>query len=1378
MKRGLRIAWRWTKRIVLGVIAFAVFALAVTIGALHTDWGRNRVRTEIVDALQADFPGSTITSLSGSPFGEIILRGVTLKAKDGKPLATIAELRVSAQLRPLLFKRVHVDSLALSGVEVFVREQPPAQEKPAATSAASEPSPWTIELPAISVANARVRIETTTGVEVIDGLALHAAAYIPSGAPLTASASMAGRWRGKPVTARAHASVGETIDVPFAVATFGDASVIASAVTIDGTTITGTAHGFAPAPLVTELAGKAPPSDVRFVAQARPAGAVTFAATSGSARVTGDIVANLEAITAKGVITADLPDLAVVSEGKVRGAGSLVAAVSADRDRARGIVTIAGSVDGVEATATVALDATRTEAQLVAAAAGAYQGARARAVIAASGPLVPAARMQVSGTVDVDGYRDGDTAVNQAHVAVDGTVTPERQDLVARVQAAGIRKGTTRVPAASVVADVSRTDQAITARLGPHRVKTQDGRVWTGGGGQVTITDEAFVVDDVQTGTSGSRITATARVGRLDDTLRAHVRARNVSLAMVDPTVHGTADADIDVTQQRGGWRGTASVRAHGVALPDQPTVDANVDVKLNGRTLRVDGSVENPQIGRTAVSAAVTTPRDLTNPRAWQALPRSAVDHLTLTLSNVDTAPLGGTGTVDGELGFGAADAHGTLRIRGAATKHGTVDADVTLAAGSDGTIQVHATGQTAGLPPTIADASIVLPARPFDPRAWRAHGKNALRSATIIAKSIHIDPLFLAQLGYDAPYSGDVDAEIKVAAGATSATVVANARNITGGKLTSPVDVHVRAETDSTGTRATVNATSGKLALDVDARSPLTVQAAMAGGAKTAPIEVIATVPDIAARDLLGLLGETDVLSGSVGGKVTVTGTVTAPSIRAQLAARGLALKASSVTNKKPATLDRLDVDARWNGDRIDLSIVGSEGTDRLIKIAATGNPRDPHSINGSIEAANFDLAPLAAFGTGPVRGARGTLNAALKIRGLDRQAGSIRGQLSIKDGRFPLSPELGTLRRAALTVDIINHRITATFDGRLGAGGGSINGQLTSNLVGGVPTDAHLEAKLKKVSPIGALQPQIDVDLVGNWANQDWVWNGSLAVRNGTIYVPPETGNDLLIIGAPSDMIFIDKQKLVAKKDRRLTSKPWLVTRIAIGNTKIDVDDTDFRVGLVARGELMLEVGRGYSLRGQITTTKGTLDMVGRRYRIEKGQLDFDGTTDPRLDIRMVHEFRELTLKAEIRGRASNPAPKFSGDPGAYTEGQLLSFFLGAEPGEQSSTAQQNEAVVGGGLAILSGRIGRRVNKYLPVKFDQISYEAETATSSKAIRLGRKVGEKGYLIYRQHVAPRPDENTGEAVFEYELRPDVLFEGTAGERNQGFDFLWRRRW
>jgi hypothetical protein len=159
-------------------------------------------------------------------------------------------------------------------------------------------------------------------------------------------------------------------------------------------------------------------------------------------------------------------------------------------------------------------------------------------------------------------------------------------------------------------------------------------------------------------------------------------------------------------------------------------------------------------------------------------------------------------------------------------------------------------------------------------------------------------------------------------------------------------------------------------------------------------------------------------------------------------------------------------------------------------------------------------------------------------------------------------------------------------------------------------------------------------------------------------------------------------------------------------------------------------------------------------------------------------MMHDFRALTLTVDIRGRSSTPDLRLSSDTGSYSQGQLLSFLAGATPSDDPSQPS-GDALASGSLTLLSSRLGRRINKHVPLlKFDTINYEAKTANSSRAVRVGKHIGERGYISLRNRFEPRADENAHEAVFEWELRKNILFEATGGERGGGGDLLWRKRW
>src|SRR6188472_1196375 len=105
-KPALRKILRWTLRIVLGSIALAILLAAIAIGALHTKFGRERVRKEIEAQLQEDFPGSTVGRVDGSPFGTLVATGIMIAGKDGKPFITIESAELGVQIKPLLRKTV------------------------------------------------------------------------------------------------------------------------------------------------------------------------------------------------------------------------------------------------------------------------------------------------------------------------------------------------------------------------------------------------------------------------------------------------------------------------------------------------------------------------------------------------------------------------------------------------------------------------------------------------------------------------------------------------------------------------------------------------------------------------------------------------------------------------------------------------------------------------------------------------------------------------------------------------------------------------------------------------------------------------------------------------------------------------------------------------------------------------------------------------------------------------------------------------------------------------------------------------------------------------------------------------------------------------
>ena len=195
------------------------------------------------------------------------------------------------------------------------------------------------------------------------------------------------------------------------------------------------------------------------------------------------------------------------------------------------------------------------------------------------------------------------------------------------------------------------------------------------------------------------------------------------------------------------------------------------------------------------------------------------------------------------------------------------------------------------------------------------------------------------------------------------------------------------------------------------------------------------------------------------------------------------------------------------------------------------------------------------------------------------------------------------------------------------------------------------------------------------------------------------------------------------------------------------------------------------------GKLEVVRGDVIVLERRYRLRRAAVTFDGGLDPLLDLQLERELPELTLFANVSGRASEPELELASEPPTYTQGQLLAFAISdtaSAAGSETSDAASNLFA-----AVASQAIVGTLSPILPVRLDLIAYEPATASSSRAFVFGRWITRRLLVLYRSRTEARVDENVNEAEIEYWLGRRVLFEGVAGDRGiLGADLLWTRRW
>ncbi len=1127
----------------------------------------------------------------------------------------------------------------------------------------------------------------------------------------------------------------------------------------------------------------------------------------GSGIVTAALDLGLDHV--RGIVTADgvhPVDKAILDQDTVR--ATTLVAVDATLTNAWVLIDAGANIAGSEAqvvaelvrdpktgavdltTSTVAATAHRIALEGSDASVG-YVAANVRA----TGRILPSPHLHVSGTLDAQQLRQGTFGAAALHFRIDDLVRVPSIASTGHLDLTGITRGGAPFGAASIdVQGAVGTDGTIGIDLGPHNLTTAANGVWSGSGGHISIEPATITVRDVRTGNGNGKITASATYGRLTKNLTAKLDAHDVALGALVTVARGTLGGTLSIARRGGQWSGDGKFHGAQLAMTDKaaegrPPLDVDVDLHVAGR--EITGTVAaTSTLGGATVAVDVHGPVELTDVDAWRRLDRKALRDASVQLAHIDLSNLGTagrewrgadslrppglTGVIDGKLDITGSGASGTITATGFETKHGNIDGQLSIAPkGND--IQATVKGTLVGVDAVDAIADLELPARLFDPVAWRTLGKKVLRGATIHLEPAALDQAMLAKLGVLVPYRGHVEASATVGVGAETATATLDVRGVEGGVIRKPIDLHV--EAGIAGDGLTVNATTstGKATLvTATAHAPVTID--NLATAKLAKLDGSIDIPMIEAKDVVALFGRADVNGGTIDGTIKIGGTVGIPTAQAKIEARDITIPASA-SGKVPARLDFLGVDGTWSGTSGQLDVTGTESGGGSLKVTARGRPDQLAALTAQVEADKLDIAPFAALAPGVVSGARGTVDAFLILKGLDPDTGDVHGTLDIHQARLPLSAVLGTLRQGEVAVTVADHQVVATIDGKLGKG--DVKGKATAVLVGSTPSKVNLDLSLRQISLIQAHQPVIDAAVTGKLAFQSSQWTGDLVIDQAHVSVPSAGGAKLLESSAPSDMVFVDVAPAtrLSLLQRPPPDRPWLIVGIELKPTTVDVSQDEFQVHGGISGKVTVSLGQGeVGLDGTIDADRGDIDLLGTRSKLEHGSVTFDGTLDPLLNARVIRDLTDFTISADISGRLSKPIIELSSDSGSYTQLDLVGFFLGGEPSADLSAAGQGAAAGGAGLA--SALVSKRLNTFLPVKVN-VNYETATSTSSEAVRVGHWINRHLYVAAQSHIDVRPDENANEAVGEYHFQGNTLIQGSYGDRGySGLDLVHRWHW
>jgi|GEM_PF-3198795 len=806
----MRKVLRWVRRIVLGIVGLVVAVVAIALIVIHTDWGREQLRQQVIAAMHDGFPGGVqIGRLDGSVLGDLVLRDVVINDFDGKPAISAKTVTLNVGFRSLLSNEIKLESLVLDGLVVDVKM---VEGKPLNVAQIYKPSAdpftWNVSLPDVQIHRGSITIDRDGQLEHLDGLELRAAATVLAEGTIDATLKLDGVLRERAEAPLAVAAVVHLDDlgitVPSASAAVGQVSITAadvayrSATDVRGAILIRAAEGEL-ARLAPELGVPGWPIELSLAVEPVAPDALSLAVKGSfaGARLDGTVVATPTAAqpTVRGQLALDQLDLVKISPAlpPTSLTGALTVDVKVDPSKERlAMVTGTVAVTGHGTVAEVALDDVALDVAIADGAADATlrgQGPGG-AVVELKAHVVDGDRLRLSGG-RLDATVASLRAATLGKAPVDGSLTlaldfsgefggdadPE-VDLHAVAKLRDLRMDDLRIGALDVEASARGVPDALRGEVHATARQLRLGR-------------EAL-----------PDVTVTARgglTGPIDVAVAAKDRKRSLDASLAARVVLGPADsvvvADVTLGRYRIARRRVALEGNGGrITLEQERVVVRGLRARGAGGALAIDAIVGlGPRAGALSGKLALANV-DLAQLRGLPGVPANAGGIVSMS---ADLAARGRS--IQGEA---------QLSARGLVVSAGARPIDVALSTEiRPDRVELAVTADGAELGTLSAAIDVVPPRRLDDLAAWSRLDRKALRAVRLEAKSL--DLARLQQLiGRPPTVEGSLDAKLEL--DATTASVQVRGRRLIAAGVPAPVDVDLDLDlTDPKTAAVTASAT-----------------------------------------------------------------------------------------------------------------------------------------------------------------------------------------------------------------------------------------------------------------------------------------------------------------------------------------------------------------------------------------------------------------------------------------------------------------------------------------------------------------------------------------------------------------------------------------
>lgn len=385
---------------------------------------------------------------------------------------------------------------------------------------------------------------------------------------------------------------------------------------------------------------------------------------------------------------------------------------------------------------------------------------------------------------------------------------------------------------------------------------------------------------------------------------------------------------------------------------------------------------------------------------------------------------------------------------------------------------------------------------------------------------------------------------------------------------------------------------------------------------------------------------------------------------------------------------------------------------------------------------------------------------------------------GDLAIEAMRvvFPGAP---SLERGKLSIALGGDQKKISLEGRLGKG--ALNIDLNLRAPSLAELDLGGEMKIDGMRyDAGGTVVAVDSIVKLNARRRGVVTEAEVSIGPTEISLPEEKGRALYTIRDFEDVRYVEyigepKEEQTATSTVPDDSK----MRVKIATEKVIVARGGENALEISVDLLFIAEGGKKRLDGNVEIEQGRVSIVGKAYQFQRGLVIFDGSfpPNPRLDLRLAHDFPELSLLVLVGGTGKKPEVRFSSEPGGYDQATLLGFFVGGGPGESSSTGDTEDTARRAASGLLVSKLTATAKSQIPI--DTLDVDLGDGTNrSGSVSAGKWVGGDIYIAYRYRFAPLKEENKSEGIIRWRFARRWTLEAHYGDAKEGaIDAIWLKR-